>query len=179
MTHHQPPTPPEPASGVPTALTEAERAEGVLLGLMNDGDRRLWFTEQAVERIVAARSSTATGDTEWPPKACERCGHRHGGLCVVEAAAGVTAGDDLRDRVAAVAADIANPRVQRPGMQRRRQWADRLYDALAASPAPVVSRPEATVWCCGNTGPTRPAHADCPEQDYAHAPHALPTGEEA
>ncbi len=44
--------------------------------------------------------------------------------------------DEARAKGEAVAWDIENPRHQRPGMQRRRQWADRLHRALADGGTP-------------------------------------------
>ncbi len=160
-------------SGVPTALTEADLvgtfelvreqhrfdgltcACGVTVEIVRDEEGQPVFNplirhhhEQYAAAFLAARVSTATGDTE--RRLC--CDYAPTtGPCPAHDAPPATglsaAGDDLRDRVAALAEPLCKaicdllgePRVLVPG-----EVSALLQQVLTASPAPVVSRPEAT-----------------------------------
>lgn len=175
----------------PTTLTEAEWA-AIWLDIPGDGEFR--GVRRAIDKVLAARTPTATGDavgltvTRWgharwfdphPPVPVNvwvrpdggtgtnplmaECSTCHEVLLPVTFAA---TGDDLRDRVTALADLIATPDlladVIRDGLTQSRgpnsfgiavphqaaeavrEWlGEHLSTVLAASPAPVASRPEA------------------------------------
>lgn len=86
---------------------------------------------------------------------------------------------DLHADLTALAGEIEDPRFQRPGMQRRRNWATRIHRALAAHTPPS----EPAIEGCGECQTTRPCkNADvvgsiwCARID-THTPPSEPVAE--